>query len=139
MMKIPNIKGGVIMNFQEAVRVCLREKYADFSGRARASEYWWFQLFAVIACVVPYLLYAIAISLHSLSLIVLLALVQIVVSLGLIVPGLAVCVRRLHDVGKSGWFWFICLVPFVGGFILLYFLIVPGQPTSNAYGETPAV
>ncbi|MCL2304252.1 MAG: DUF805 domain-containing protein, partial [Planctomycetaceae bacterium] len=56
---------------------------------------------------------------------------------GLIIPSLAVIVRRLHDAGYSGWMYFISLVPFVGGIILLVFLLQDSQPGRNQYGPNP--
>ncbi|AZR34195.1 membrane protein [Xanthomonas vasicola] len=57
--------------------------------------------------------------------------------LALIVPGIAVTVRRLHDQDKSGWFYLICLVPYVGAFVLLVFMCIEGTPGPNRYGENP--
>ena len=53
-----------------------------------------------------------------------------------IIPGLSVSVRRLHDVGKSGYFYFICCIPYIGGFILLYYFCKASEIGSNMYGET---
>jgi uncharacterized membrane protein YhaH (DUF805 family) len=58
-------------------------------------------------------------------------------ALGTIVPGLAACVRRLHDLNKSGWNYFICLIPLVGGIILLVWLFTDGNRFTNNYGEDP--
>ena len=60
-----------------------------------------------------------------------------IVVLGLIVPSLAVSIRRLHDIGKSGWFILISLVPVIGGIILIIFSLMDSQPGSNAYGPNP--
>lgn len=60
-----------------------------------------------------------------------------IVVLALIVPSIAVTVRRLHDQGKSGWFYLISLVPYVGGFIVLVFMCLEGTPGPNEYGENP--
>jgi len=124
------------MEFKQSVQVCLRDKYADFSGRAPRSEYWWFALFyAVLICALYFLATITALAMRSASLALILGLVIFLVCIGMVVPSLAVTVRRLHDVGKSGWFWFISLVPVVGSFILLYFLVQPSQPQPNVYGE----
>ncbi len=106
------------MPFQQAIRTCLA-KYATFTGRASRSEFWWFTLFQVLAVVV-----AAAIYRHLGTL----------VMLALLVPSVAVGARRLHDIGKSGMFLLIGLIPFVGHLILLYFFVQPSA-TSNAFGN----
>lgn len=106
------------MPFQEAIRTCLA-KYATFTGRASRSEFWWFALFQVLAVLVASVIYR-----HLGTL----------VMLGLLVPSIAVGARRLHDIGKSGWFLLIGFIPFVGHLILLYFFVQPSA-TSNAYGN----
>ena len=58
-----------------------------------------------------------------------------IVLLGLIIPSLAVFVRRMHDTGRSGWFWFLGLIPVVGPIILIVFLVQPGDPGPNQYGD----
>ena len=106
------------MNFQQAVQTCFR-KYVDFSGRATRPEYWWFILaYVILAFVAGYLG----------------KFVYIVVVLAFLLPLLAVGARRLHDIGKSGWFLLLGLIPVVGGLVLLYFMVQPSQPESNAYG-----
>src|SRR5690606_18697625 len=96
-------------------------KYADFTGRASRSEHWWFVLFQVIVLVV-------ASVIHDL--------VYVLVALALLLPVLAVGARRLHDIGKSGWFLLLCVIPLVN-FYLLYLLVQPSQPESNAFGSPP--
>lgn len=104
----------------DAIKSCFRN-YATFSGRASRAEYWWFSLFAFVVYIVLFFLGKIGLVL------------AIIAVLALIVPGLAVAVRRLHDTGRSGWWWFIGLVPFVGGIILLVFMVLPSQGP-NSYG-----
>jgi uncharacterized membrane protein YhaH (DUF805 family) len=110
------------MNFTEAVKTCLT-KYVDFEGRAGRPEFWWFALFQFILMAV--------IGMFSNAL-------QGVISLALLLPGLGVGARRLHDIGKSGWFLLLWLVPFVGWLVLLYWAIQPSQAGSNAWGASPA-
>ena len=105
------------MPFQEAIRTCLA-KYATFTGRASRSEFWWFALFQVLAVLVASFIYR-----HFGTL----------VMLGLLVPSIAVGVRRLHDIGKSGWLLLIGFIPLVGHLILLYFFVQPSA-TANAFG-----
>ncbi|MGZ5271756.1 MAG: DUF805 domain-containing protein [Ramlibacter sp.] len=106
--------------FQQAVRTCFH-KYADITGRASRPEFWWFFLLQVAVCVVANMVHG---------------LVSVVAMLALLVPGIAVGVRRLHDTGKSGWFMLLGLIP-VLGLVLLYFMALPGQPQDNEYGPAP--
>jgi len=94
------------MTFQESIKVCLT-KYADFSGRATRSEYWWFFLFIILVSV--------ATSLVSGTL-------SLVFSLATLLPSIAAATRRLHDTNRNGWWQLICLVPVVGIIVLIVFL-----------------
>jgi uncharacterized membrane protein YhaH (DUF805 family) len=108
------------MNFQQAVATCFA-KYVDFSGRASRSEYWWFILaYVVLAFVGGFI--------HQY--------VYLIVVLAFILPMLAVGARRLHDIGRSGWWLLIGLIPLVG-LVLLYFAVQPSAPESNEYGSPP--
>ncbi|MCW2543144.1 MAG: hypothetical protein JWM40_696 [Frankiales bacterium] len=115
------------MSFADAIKTCLA-KYADFSGRARRSEYWFFSLAILLAYVVCIVVTAVVKPLGILLIVVLV--------LAAIVPGLAVSIRRLHDTGKSGWWYLIGFVPFVGGIILLVFMVSDSGP-DNMYGPNP--
>jgi uncharacterized membrane protein YhaH (DUF805 family) len=110
------------MSFVQAVQVCLR-KYVDFSGRAVRSEFWWFALFQVIVMVAASWLGEMVYGL---------------VALALVLPSLAVGARRLHDVGKSGWFLLLHLLPIIGILVLIFFWVQPSQTESNDYGVVPA-
>ncbi|WP_030814162.1 DUF805 domain-containing protein [Streptomyces sp. NRRL F-2799] len=103
------------------------KKYAVFSGRARRQEYWMFFLFNLIISIV------LAIVDAALDTQVL----QLVYGLALLIPGLAVAVRRLHDTSRSGWWVLISLIPLVGFIILLVFLASEGKPEANEYGPNP--
>jgi uncharacterized membrane protein YhaH (DUF805 family) len=103
------------------------EKYADFSGRARRSEYWWFTLANVIVALVLALLIAVADIFWVL---------YVLYGLALIVPSIAVTIRRLHDTDKSGWWILIGLVPFVGGIILLVFMCIDSTRGPNQFGPS---
>lgn len=94
------------MTFQESIRVCFT-KYADFSGRATRSEFWWFFLFIILG--------SMAASAISLT-------VSVLFSLGTLLPSIAAATRRLHDTGRSGWWQLIGLVPLVGFIVMLVFL-----------------
>jgi uncharacterized membrane protein YhaH (DUF805 family) len=110
------------MDFKQAVITCFR-KYADFSGRAGRSEFWWFVLFTVIAGMVAGILGKWA---------------TVLVNLALLVPSVAVGTRRFHDVDKSGWFQLLWLIPVIGWAILIYFLALPSGPP-NRHGPGPAL
>lgn len=135
------------MSFSDAVRVCLRERFATFDGRATRSEFWWFYLFTVIVAFVGYLplLFfgviagAMDNALGTLFglLAVLWVIVWIVILIALYIPLLAVGCRRLHDRGQSGWFQLLLLVP-CGSLVLLVLWALEGTPGDNAYGPRPA-
>ena len=110
------------MDFVQAVRTCLQKKYADFSGRAGRPEFWWFFLAQFLIMVIAGILGDIVSALAAIA---------------LIVPGLAVGARRMHDIGKSGWFLLLGLIPFLGFLILLYFFVQPSAE-ANQWGAGPA-
>lgn len=112
----------------EAVRTCLTEKYADFTGRASRSELWWFWLAVIVAQFAVSFVGGFMPSVVSL----LFSLVSLVVSLGTIVPLLAASARRLHDLGQSAWLLLLLLVPCANIGLIIY-LAMPGQPGPNAY------
>ena len=105
------------------------KKYFVFSGRARRSEYWYFALFNFFIIIV----------LQFLSNVIgdIAALLVSIYALAVFIPGLAVLVRRLHDVGKSGWMVFISLIPIIGGIWLLVLTIRDSNPGDNLYGPNP--
>ncbi len=109
------------MNFSQAVGTCLR-KYVDFSGRAGRPEFWWFFLFQIIVMVVTGFMSDILNGLAALA---------------LLLPGLAVGARRLHDIGKTAWFLLLGLIPILGFLILLYWFVQPSGP-ANVYGGAGA-
>lgn len=105
-------------------------KYGDFTGRARRNEYWYFVLFSFLISLGLAIIDN-ALGLGSGSGIGLLGGVY---SLAILIPSLAVAVRRLHDTGRSGWWLLITLIPLVGGIILIVFLASESQPGTNQYG-----
>jgi uncharacterized membrane protein YhaH (DUF805 family) len=114
------------------------KKYAVFNGRARRSEYWWFILINFIAVLVL----GFASSLLSLEVgasdtsagFPILALVY---DLAVLIPSIAVGVRRLHDTGRSGWWLLIALIPFIGAIVLIVFFVLDSTPGPNKYGPNP--
>jgi uncharacterized membrane protein YhaH (DUF805 family) len=109
-------------------------KYAVFSGRARRKEYW---MFALVNIVISIILSALQFATRDENGFSVFAIVSGLYSLAILLPSLGVGVRRLHDTGRSGWWWFIVLVPFIGAIVLLVFMIQDGQPGTNQYGPNP--
>lgn len=110
------------------------QKYADFNGRARRKEYWFFTLFNVLFAIVAFVLD------HVTGLVIAgigYGPIYLFYTLAFFIPGLAVAVRRLHDVGKSGWMVLISLIPLVGAIWLLILMVTEGQPEENEYGPAP--
>ena len=97
-------------------------KYADFSGRARRKEYWMFTLISMVI--------SMGISILANTISGYLSFLSVIFSLGILVPSIAVGVRRMHDVGKSGWF---LLIPFYS----LYLAVSEGDRGDNLYGPDP--
>lgn len=120
----------------EIYKSVLTEKYADFTGRARRAEYWWFVLVnlgvTIGISVVSLILASSNDSSAGLG-----AIIYIVYALGVFVPSLAVTVRRLHDTNKSGWMLLIAFIPLVGAILLLVFYFTDGDPGTNRFGPSP--
>ena len=114
---------------------CLKH-YADFHGRARRSEYWYFALFNVlISIIITVVLTWIEVLAGGSGLIALG--VSYAYNLAVAIPTLAVSVRRLHDVGKSGWFYLIYFIPIVGVIWLFVLFCTEGQKETNQWGDNP--
>ena len=111
--------------------MCLTQKYATFSGRATRSEFWYFILGTIILSIVVGALSAIIG--HYISGI-LGGLITLVYTLGLIIPCLAISVRRLHDTNKDWWFILFGLIPCIGALIMLVLYILPSDPGHNRFG-----
>jgi uncharacterized membrane protein YhaH (DUF805 family) len=113
------------------------KKYATFTGRASRSEYWWWTLIAVIVGVVIEILSAVGNAGSNGSgpggLTVFALILSILWLLATIVPSLALVVRRLHDANYNGWFILLGLIPFVGGLILLVFMLLPSNPAGQRF------
>ncbi|SDJ02299.1 DUF805 domain-containing protein [Lutimaribacter saemankumensis] len=122
------------MGFQDAVRKCL-SNYATFEGRAARSEFWWFTLFLFLGNAVFSILDRILFGgvAHGQEISVLGALF----SLAVLLPTIAVGVRRLHDLDRTGWWYLLVLIPLIGGLILLFFFIQKGTSGTNRFGPDP--
>ncbi|MDP1953814.1 MAG: DUF805 domain-containing protein [Polaromonas sp.] len=102
------------MNFGQAISTCF-SKYATFSGRASRPEFWWFFLFQILVSIAASMLGDIVAGL---------------VSLALLLPALAVGARRLHDIGKSGW-WQLIMLTVIGFLLLIYWWVQPGSSDAS--------
>jgi len=109
------------VTFQESIKACFG-KYATFSGRASRSEFWWWVLFLLLATAAAGMVND---KLAGL------------VSLAALLPNLAVTARRLHDIDRSGWWFLILFLPFVGFFIFVWLAAKAGSPGENRYGPVP--
>lgn len=114
------------MGFMEAVK-SVYSRYVDFQGRSPRSEYWWFYLFVVIVYLVGMLLTAA---------VPILGILLLIFYLGSLIPMLAVSIRRLHDLDKSGWWLLLSLVP-IAGLLLLYWFCLRGTDGDNRFGPDP--
>jgi uncharacterized membrane protein YhaH (DUF805 family) len=108
-----------VEDIQKAVKTCFN-KYAEFSGRAARPEFWWFALFQFVVLTV---LGMVSSALYGIA------------ALGLLLPGLAVGARRLHDLNKSAWLMLLWLIPVIGWLLLIYWAAQAGDPGANQYGE----
>ncbi len=125
------------VGFGEAIQRCLKEKYACFEGRASRSEYWYFYLFQFLVALGLLTVMGICYGLLGDAGMILGVIVLLVGGLALFVPSLAASVRRLHDSGKSGWWYLITLIPYLGGLIFFVLMLLPSDPQPNQYGPVP--
>jgi len=104
------------------------KKYAVFSGRAHRTEFWMFALFSFIVTIVLSVIDAIIGTM---------GLLYSLYSLAVLLPSLGVSIRRLHDIGKTGWWLLIAFVPVIGSIVLLIFMVLESQEGQNQYGPNP--
>lgn len=109
------------IGFLDAVKLFFKN-YTNFKGRSRRSEYWWFCLFNMIVSTLLGLIIPDIAGLWALV---------------ILVPTLSLVARRLHDIGKSGWWYLIGLIPLVGGIILLVWFCKDSTPETNQWGPNP--
>ncbi len=113
--------------FGEAVTRALTINYCNFSGRSSRSEYWWFILFNIIVGAAIGIVFSgtFAEILSGLE------------TLAFLLPSIGLGVRRLHDIGKSGWWLLLCFIPLIGQIILIIWFCQESQPFDNQYGPVP--
>jgi len=137
------------MGFGQAIATCFG-KYASFTGRARRSEFWWFWLFNLIVTVilniidnaVGWIVDLGSETINTGSGIITFAngdigALSTIWALVVLLPFLSVTIRRLHDTDRSGWWWWIWLVPCVGPIVLLVFMLLDSTPGDNRFGANP--
>ncbi|WP_163970319.1 DUF805 domain-containing protein [Oceanobacillus halotolerans] len=106
------------------------KNYVNFQGRARRTEYWMFTLFNLLAIILLTIIEA---------MIGLFGVLTFLYNIAILLPALAVQIRRLHDIGRSGWWILISFVPIAGGIILLVFMCLDSEPNDNQYGPNPKI
>ena len=119
------------MNFFEAIKICF-VKYATFSGRASRSEFWYFSLINLILSI-PIYIYGNSDDPTEKNLYI----ISIICVIILFLPGIAVQIRRMHDINKSGWFILLNFVPLFGLIIVLVMLTEKGTLGKNRFGKYP--
>lgn len=129
------------MTFSESIRTCIG-KYVTFSGRAVRSEFWWFALFVfagnMLLGIVDSLLFGTTVTTDTgFSASTDTPILSGIFGLAMLLPMISVAVRRLHDVGRSGWWYWIALVPLVGFILLIVWWATDGNRGPNGYGEDP--
>ena len=115
------------MRFEDAVKNVIINNYIGFEGRASRSEYWWFFLFCIFVGIITGMADFVA-GWNVITNIVIIA---------LFLPTLSVAVRRLHDIGRSGWWYLIVIIPYIGWIMFLIVMILEGEEHPNQYGEVP--
>ncbi len=113
------------------------KNYANFNGRARRSEYWYYTLMNIIIVIGLQILTGICAAMQSSAMAIVFGALYLIFALASIVPSLAVTVRRLHDIGKSGSHFFIAFIPLIGSIWLLVLICTEGNAGENAYGPDP--
>ena len=116
----------------------LTDKYSDFNGRARRKEYWMWTLSVTIIFIFAMIMdNLLGLNFELMGQDLGYGWIYLVAGIAHLIPGLAVVVRRLHDVGKSGWFYFIVLIPIIGVLWLLILLCTDGKKEDNKWGTNP--
>tara|TARA_B100001093_G_scaffold457873_1_gene469901 strand:+ start:2857 stop:3315 length:459 start_codon:yes stop_codon:yes gene_type:complete len=126
-----------MMKPSTAVEICFQEKYFDFSGRSSRSEFWFFLMFNILFASIINTVVLYVGSLFGYWGELISSVLSIIVSLLFFIPLMSVSARRLHDVGKSGWYALIGLIPLVGWYLLIKAYADEGETSINTYGRLP--
>lgn len=121
---------------------CIRAKFCDGDGRARRLEYWSFVLFSWLTMMAAFVPFFVLMGLTGdgdevFPLAPLSLLLPALWTVFLIIPGVCVAARRLHDIGLSGWLYLVACIPYIGGIFMLVVACIPSQPYPNHYGLPP--
>ena len=108
-------------------KLVVLERYAQFTGRSRRAEFWWYALANLIISIVFNILGQATVAF---------SIVGFIYALAVLIPGIAVGIRRLHDTDKSGWWLLIAFVPLVGAIVLIVFFATDGTRGTNQYGTS---
>ncbi len=114
------------MGFGEAVSTCFK-KSVVWEGRASRAEFWWFELAQALIIIAALIIDQIIGTMF----------IYIIAAIALILPSIAVLVRRLHDTDRTGWWYWIQLLPLIGLIVLLVFTLTGGDEGDNKYGPNP--
>jgi uncharacterized membrane protein YhaH (DUF805 family) len=125
------MEGGA-MGFTDAIKTGF-QKYIGFSGRAARSEYWYWVLFVLLLQIVAWLVDMTLFGFNTTGV----NPIGVIVSLATLLPGLAVSVRRLHDIDRVGWWIFLALIPVIGAIVLIYWACLRGTVGANRFGPDP--
>jgi uncharacterized membrane protein YhaH (DUF805 family) len=123
----------------------LSKKYVDFEGRARRKEYWGYQLFQflaimalmVIGLMLDFTVGGVSMDVEDDSVPVISVTFLVLYVLGTFLPSLAITIRRMHDIGVSGWVYLVSFIPYIGGLVIFVMSLVASQAGTNAYGPSP--
>jgi uncharacterized membrane protein YhaH (DUF805 family) len=121
------------MDMKTAVETVLRDKYVEFNGRARRAEFWWFILFVFV---VSTILSLIDMALFE-GVLQDIGPLSAIFTLITLIPAIAVTARRLHDVGRPGWWQLLFLLPVIGFLVILFWAVQKGTEGPNDYGRDP--
>ena len=121
-----NNVGGAKMNFTQAISSGF-SNYVNFAGRAVRSEYWYWVLFVIVVSIVASIIDAVLGT----------TLFNPIFSLAVLLPSIAVGVRRLHDLDRSGWWLLLSLIPLIGAIVLIVWFVGRGTPGANRFGPDP--
>ncbi len=121
------------MNFVDAVKSAFA-RFNDFETRSSRSEFWWFMLLyflvGLVVGIIEFTLFGQGMGMTR-------GIIDLLVFLVFFVPTISVTARRLHDIGRSGWWQLIGLIPLIGALVLLYWAVKTGEDGDNRFGANP--
>jgi uncharacterized membrane protein YhaH (DUF805 family) len=129
-------KKGALMGFGEAISAGFGN-YVNFSGRAMRSEYWYWTLFVIVGGIVASVIDMAVFGAGAMS--GSLGIVSVLFNLAVLLPSIAIGVRRLHDLDRSGWWLLLLFIPLVGAIILIVWFCTRGTPGPNRFGGPPMI